>query len=108
MENIEKELRRSGYNPQWFIISQKRMELYNNLLPNSRKNGKSKHLKGKAIDIFVMDVDGDGKYDIKDYDLIKSASEKLAQQIPSTRGGVFNYLGKGYFTRHMVHVELSE
>lgn len=103
---IRVELERQGYTPKWVIISQKRNDYYNSILYNSVKNGKSKHLTGRAIDLYVFDVNGDWNYDIKDFELIQKASQKFNQSNPDSKGRVFNYLRKGKISRRMVHVEI--
>lgn len=104
---IRNELKHQGYHPKWVIISQKRYEFYNNLLINSVKNGRSKHLKGLAIDLYVYDINGDGTYDIKDFELLKKASQKVGKANPKIRGNVYDYLDKGFFSRRMIHVEVK-
>jgi hypothetical protein len=106
LRDIRVELQRQGYRPTWFIISQKRSTLYNAVLANSIT--KSKHLKGRAIDIFVVDVDGNGRYEMRDFELIQKASETCGRRNPSYKGRVYDYLDKkSRLTRHMVHVELE-
>jgi hypothetical protein len=107
LRGINTELVNMGYRPRWFIISQKRYSFYNNLLINSVKNDRSKHLKGKAIDIYVIDINSDGKYDMKDFELLKNASDKFATKHKETKGNLYHYFGKGYFSQHMVHIELD-
>jgi hypothetical protein len=104
---IKDELINMGYRPKWVIISQKRNEFYNNMLTNSKKNGKSKHLVGKAIDLYIYDINGDGSYNIKDFEIFKMASRKVEIINPEIKGGLNNYLNKGLFSRRMIHVEVS-
>lgn len=104
VSDIKTELIKQGYNPRWFIISQKRNKIYNKLLINSVT--KSKHLQAKAIDLYIIDIDGDGEYNKKDFDLIKNAALKCQQKNPETKGNTFDYFGRGYFSHHMVHVEV--
>jgi hypothetical protein len=102
---IKSELRQQGYQPLWIIISQKRSQWYNDLLSNSVKD--SKHLKGKAIDIFVLDINGDWRYDQTDFDLIKNTSINVEVNNPAYEGKVYNYLkNKSPLSRRMVHLEL--
>jgi len=107
VSDIRNELVKEGYKPKWVIISQKRFGFYNNILRNSVKNGKSKHLGGKAIDLFILDIDGNGKYDRNDFDLLKNASLKCEKIKPGTRGKIYHYFGKGRLTQYMVHVEVE-
>lgn len=107
VNEIKTELIREGYRPRWIIISQKRYEIYNQLLKNSVKNGKSRHLAGKAIDLFIIDIDNDGKYDKEDFNLIKNAEARCEKAHPETKGSVYHYFGKGRLSNHMVHVEVE-
>ena len=104
---IHDELINRGYHPKWVIISQKRYGFYNNILVNSVKNGKSKHLAGQAIDLYIYDINGDGNYNITDFEIFKMASRKAQVVNPEIKGGVYNYLKKGLFSRRMIHVEVS-
>ncbi|MBU6158952.1 MAG: hypothetical protein KGP35_07975 [Bacteroidetes bacterium] len=101
---IRNELIKNGYSPRWFIISQKRYRIFNKILDNSVPN--SNHLKGKAIDLFVLDIDGDGQYDAKDFRLIQSAVLKCRQKNIGKKIKAFDYFGKGYLTQHMVDIEV--
>ena len=106
LKDIRAELQRQGHRPTWFIISQRRSTLYNAVLANSIT--KSKHLRGRAIDIFVVDVDGNGRYDKMDFELIQGASETCGRRNSAYKGRVYDYLDKrSRLTRHMVHVELE-
>lgn len=107
LAGIRQELLEEGYKPRWFIISQRRYSFFNNLLINSVKNGKSKHLEGNAIDIYVLDVNSDGKYNITDFELIKKAFLKYESQNPESKGEIISYFGKGYFSQHMVHIDVN-
>jgi hypothetical protein len=107
VKGIKEEIIKEGYQPKWFIISQKRYGFFNNLLLNSVKNGKSKHLKGKAIDLYVIDINGDGTYDKEDFEIIEKAAKKNQRDFELRKGRVFHYFGKGYFSQHMVHIEIN-
>lgn len=100
---IEKEVNDKGYSTNWFIISDKRHKWYNSLLLNSAKD--SEHLKGNAIDIYVLDVDGDAEFNENDIKIIEKACKRLEKKYPELTGGFGTYLRKGYFTRHMVHID---
>jgi energy-coupling factor transporter transmembrane protein EcfT len=107
VEGIKKELIKAGHNPIWFIISQKRYGFYNDLLANSVKNGQSRHLRGKAIDLHVIDINGDGKYNMIDFELIRQATQRYEIKHPQAKGNIIHYFGKGYFTQHMVHIDVE-
>ncbi len=103
VEAIRTQLEQQGHSPQWFIISQRRYSFYNMILRNAVK--KSNHLKGEAIDLYIIDINGDGVYDIHDFELINAASKKVGRSSPRLKGEVFDYLRRGFFSRRMVHVE---
>jgi hypothetical protein len=104
--DIRRELEGQGHRPTWFIISQRRSQIYNAVLANSVK--RSKHLRGRAIDLFVVDADGNGNYDRRDFELIREASARCERRNPGYSGAVYDYLDrKSRLTRHMVHVELG-
>ena len=105
VDAIRTNLEQDGYSPRWFIISQKRTWIYNKLLLNSVD--KSKHMQGKAIDLYIIDIDGDGDYDKGDYTLIEKAAANVNRTSPELSGKTYSYLGKGFFSRCMVHVELK-
>lgn len=102
---IKDEISKRGYNNNWFIISSKRSDWYNKILANSAKD--SYHLYGKAIDIYVIDINGDYKFDNEDIKIFKSANEYIEKLYPNLIGRVGTYRSKGYFTRHMIHVDVS-
>lgn len=77
------------------------------MLKNSVKKGKSRHLKGKAIDLFIFDINDDKKYDMEDFELIKKVEAKCEKTNPKINGRVYNYFGRGSFTQHMIHVEID-
>ena len=105
VDALKVELVNMGYEPQWFIISQKRNKVYNYLLPLSVDA--SKHLEGKAIDLCIIDINGDGKYDKLDFNLIKQAHDVLQKRDNKFTGGVFNYFKKSIWGRRMVHVQIN-
>lgn len=102
---IKDKLIAQGYKPKWVIISQKRNMFYNDLLSNSVKNGKSKHLTGNAIDLYIFDINGDWVYDSKDFEILSIAAKNVAKENPYLKGQIFNYLDKGRFSKRMVHIE---
>ena len=102
---IKEQLYLQGHNPQWIIISQKRGYLYNLILHwkgTAVKN--SEHLHGNAIDVFVLDIDGDGTYTYSDYELMQKAGKLYDKKI-NRRGVVAHYFYKGNsLDKHMVHL----
>jgi energy-coupling factor transporter transmembrane protein EcfT len=105
VKNLRSDLRKEGYNPNWVIISQKRYVFFNDLINNSVK--KSKHLEGKAIDLFIIDINGNGVYDQNDFQLIQNSLERIKETNSSIKIRVYDYFGKGLLTQHMVHIEVD-
>lgn len=107
VELIQQELRNNKQNPRWVIISQKRNKYYNKILANSVDN--SQHLRGMAMDVYVIDVNGDGSYTKEDVEIIKSANKKVESEYPALKGTLGIYLKKenSYLTRHMVHFQVG-
>ncbi len=102
---IKEHLNEQGHNPKWIIISQKRGYVYNLLLHwkgTAVKN--SEHLHGNAIDVFVLDIDGDGTYTYKDYELMQKAGRLYDKKI-NRKGAVAHYFKKkNSLDKHMVHI----
>jgi hypothetical protein len=67
----------------------------------------SKHLEGKAIDLYIIDINGDNQYDREDFKLIERAHNNIQKRENARIGDVFDYLKKGFFTRRMVHVQIN-
>lgn len=104
LQLIEDEVAKRGYKTTWIVISGKRSVWYNNLLSNSVDN--SNHLQGKAIDIYVFDIDGDNKFGKKDIEILRSATNAVESSYPRLKGGFGTYTNKGYFSRNMVHLDV--
>lgn len=102
---IEQEIKEMGYNTSWIIISEKRGKLYNSILPNSNKK-KSHHLTGKAIDIYLFDINDDGKYDIDDVKIVEKANNRVERKNPELVGAFGTYMKKGFFDKHMIHLDV--
>lgn len=105
LQLVKEELIKNKYNPRWVIISQKRNKLFNKMLFKSVD--KSLHMEGKAIDVYVFDIDGDGSYNRKDVDLIEKANAAVERENPGLAGtlGIYLIEKNGYLTRHMIHFE---
>lgn len=103
---LEQELHAQNYAPKWVIISQKRSKLFNSSLAKSAE--KSRHLEGKAIDLYVFDVNGDWNFNELDVDILYKAVRKIEAVHPELVGGFGIYLkaGNGYLTRHMIHIDI--
>jgi uncharacterized protein YcbK (DUF882 family) len=104
LEKIENEIQKRGYKTSWVIISEKRSKWYNSILSNSVDN--SLHLQGDAIDLYVFDIDGDGKFNKKDILIFKSANKYVEQLYPELSGAVGTYTNKGMPTNHMIHIDV--
>jgi len=94
LDLIKLELNSKGYKTNWIIISQKRLSFFNDLLPNSAKNKKSPswHLKGKAIDVYVFDINGDNLFNKEDISIIEQANNVVEKEHPQLIGGFGDYL----------------
>jgi uncharacterized protein YcbK (DUF882 family) len=102
---IEDEVSKRGYKTNWIVISGKRSVWYNRLLSNSVDN--SNHLQGKAVDIYVFDIDGDNNFNQKDIEILRSATQYVENNYPRLKGAFGTYTNKGYFSRNMVHLDVS-
>jgi len=109
LDLIKLELNSKGYKTNWIIISQKRLSFFNDLLPNSAKNKKSPswHLKGKAIDVYVFDINGDNLFNKEDISIIEQANKVVEKEHPQLIGGFGDYFidKNDYFTKHMIHFD---
>ena len=101
---LDKELEKEGYSPHYFIISGKRWALDNYLLNKFGGAAKeSRHLKGEAIDLIILDINEDGRRDGKDVDLVYKI---LDQKIIKNKGGLGSYKGQtGFLNRQMIHFD---
>ncbi len=102
---IEKDLADKNYEANWIIISQKRYEILNSKLSKSAK--KSNHLKGIAIDIYIFDINGDGRFNDVDIAILENSNNNVEREHPELIGGFGDYFikGAGYFTKHMIHLD---
>lgn len=103
LNHIKAELTKEGYHNRWFVISGLRYNWYNKLVQNSAK--KSYHLKGKAVDIFVFDVDGDWRFTNKDIQILRSVNKKVETSHPDLVGAFGTYTKKSGLTKNMVHLD---
>lgn len=98
------ELEKQGYRPSFYVTSGKRHPWHNYLL--NKYGGaakKSRHLKGEAIDIIVLDVNKDGAADAKDVDIVYNI---LDRKIVGNKGGVGTYKNNNlWFDQQMVHFD---
>ena len=92
-----------GYDPKWIQISRKRIGFFNTLLQNSAK--RSQHLLGKAIDVWVIDIDSDNKFNLNDINIIIKANKRVESNHPSLKGGIGYYIKKDFLSRRMIHFD---
>lgn len=103
-EQLKTETVAQGYRPSFYVLSGKRNKYHNQFL--TRFGGaasQSRHLKGEAIDVVVLDVNRDGVANTKDVDIIYNI---LNQKIVGNKGGVGTYKNQsGLFNRQQVHFD---
>ena len=102
---LKDKLKNKGYDDRLWIVSTKRGQWHNNLLHYLKTGAakKSYHLRCKAIDIIVRDVNQDGRSDQKDVLIVKNILEK---EIVKNNGGVGIYLASNrFFSKQMVHFD---
>jgi len=99
---IREAMERDGYEVKWITISEKRNRIYNSLLANSAK--KSHHLEGNAIDVFVFDIDGDGRFDKRDVDVVRRYNKMVENRHPELKGALGSYLSKP-IAKRMIHFD---
>lgn len=99
-ELIALKLTHKGYSG-YIIISEKRIKWFNDLLANSISN--SFHLKGKAVDYWIMDLNNDGNWDKQDVDLMVKTIKEVEAENPEISGWTATYFNSGKLTKRMVH-----
>lgn len=95
-------LRSQGYKPRYFLLSGYRPPWLNRLMPLAAKN--SDHQRGKAIDLLVIDIDGNGQFNDRDLDILSRTVNRMDKTNPGQRGGVGLY--RKPFSR-MFHFDVS-
>ena len=103
---IKDELKGMGYHPKWFMISGYRDQFLTKISYNNAKKG-SFHESGMAIDIEVIDIDGDWTYDDKDLELFKEANKRVELKNPQLRGALGTYISpcSDWLERHQIHID---
>ena len=99
---IDRKLDERGLRRWYFVSSGRRSAWYNNLL-GTVKN--SHHLKGKAIDIFVLDVDGDWVFDSRDISILEDVNREVEREHPELVGAFGTYRKEGGLYANMVHID---
>ncbi|MEO1434872.1 MAG: hypothetical protein AAFV80_05005 [Bacteroidota bacterium] len=102
---LKQEMKRAELGQQLFVISGRRWAFDNWLLSTfGGASSQSQHLKGKAIDIIVLDINHDGQCNDADVDLVYQILDK---KIIRDRGGIGTYKSeKGLLNRQMIHFDL--
>jgi uncharacterized protein YcbK (DUF882 family) len=102
---LKSKLIEKGFLDNIIVVSGTRWKWHNDLL-HYFETGAAKqsfHLKSKAIDIIVRDVNDDGKSNKEDVLIVK---ELLENEIVGSEGGVGIYLkSNNFFSRQMVHFD---
>ncbi len=105
-QQLKKQLKADGYKANYIITSAKRWKWHNDFLvwTGSGAAKKSQHLHGRAIDIMVLDVNGDGNANKEDVDIVYSILDK---KIIRNKGGIGTYYKNAgnFFDRQMVHFD---
>jgi uncharacterized protein YcbK (DUF882 family) len=99
---LSQSLTEKGLKSSYIIISGYRPPWLNKITPLAAKN--SVHQVGKAIDIYVFDVNGDWKINRKDVDIIVQELEKIDHLHPQLAGGLGTYFKS---SPQMVHFDVS-
>jgi len=104
LKTLTKELKKKGYEPNFFVISGRRWYLDNLLLNKfGGASSKSRHLKGEAIDIIVLDVNNDGQRNALDVSIVYNMLDK---KIIKNHGGLGTYKNEqGFFNQQMIHFD---
>ncbi len=101
---LKQELREQGNSPNFFVFSGKRIKLHNDLLHHfGGAASQSRHLLGQAIDLIILDINGDGTSDGQDVDIVYDLLDK---KIIRDNGGIGVYKNeRGFFNRQMLHLD---
>ena len=104
LNKLELALKDDGYQANYFVISGRRWPVDNYLLNKlGGASKKSRHLRGQAIDIIVLDVNQDGKRNAQDVDIVYNILDK---RIIKDKGGIGTYKKEsGFFSRQMIHFD---
>ncbi len=103
-EQLKTETTVQGYRPSFYVVSGKRHQWHNDLLVAfGGAASNSRHLKGEAIDIIVLDVNRDGTANSKDVDIIYTI---LNEKIIKNKGGIGTYKKDvTLFGKQMIHFD---
>ena len=102
---LKNKLIEKGYDDNLIVVSGTRWKWHNDLL-HYFETGAAKqsfHLKSKAIDVIVRDINHDGEANKEDVLIVK---DLLENEIVGSKGGVGVYLkSNNFFSRQMVHFD---
>lgn len=105
-KELKSQLKKDGFKANFIITSAKRWKWHNDFLvkTGSGASKTSQHLHGRAIDIMVLDINGDWKCNSKDVDIVYNILDK---KIIKNKGGIGTYYKKAgnFFDRQMVHFD---
>lgn len=101
---LKDSLRKNGYSSRLLVISTKRTKWHNDIQVKFSGAAKdSRHLHGDAIDFLVFDINGDGKSNNTDVEIVYNM---LDRYIVKDKGGVGTYKGENSFiNRQMIHID---
>lgn len=100
---LTEELHRRNHSPNYFILTTIRPRWLNELLRPFGAAPFSRHVHAEAVDLIVLDVNGDGAADAKDVDIVYDLLNRL---IVGDGGGVGTYKNESLFLQYqMVHFD---
>lgn len=99
---LDKALQAQGYKTHYFLLSGFRPPWLNRLMPLAAKN--SVHQQGKAIDLFIVDVDGNWLTIDRDLSIVSRTLDRMDKANSAYLGGVGLYHHS--FSR-MLHFDVS-
>ena len=101
---LQESVTEEGYEPRFFVISGRRFWLDNKLLALGGASKNSRHLRGEALDLIVLDVNDDGTADAADVEIVHRI---LDRELIGDRGGLGTYKNEsGFLNRQMIHFDL--
>jgi uncharacterized protein YcbK (DUF882 family) len=103
-DQLKEKLAAKGYSVNTIVICAKRPYWINKLLVKYNYAApKSRHLKGDAIDLLVLDINKDGTVDAADIDIVYSILDK---EIIRNKGGIGTYKKARFIlNRQMIHFD---
>ena len=103
---LKSELRTRGFEDAVIIIGGKRSRVHNTILQAFGASPTSTHLTGGALDVLVMDVNGDGRMNDEDVDIVYGL---LHEKIMRGKGGIGTYKNEwGFWNHQTIHFDSRE